>query len=205
MKLKINPNRMELLKLKRRLSLAERGHKLLEDKLDELVRLFLKSIEEAKKLQDEVDINCKEAFLSLLLTRSQINKKDFRKLIKQKNKLKMDFKIKRAMNLNLPSVNIEKILPVFNYSFIDTPSELDIALLKFSKIIPKLIRLAELHKICMILSGEIERTRRRTNALEYILIPSIKETIDYIVDKLSELERENITRLMRIKEVIRAH
>jgi V/A-type H+-transporting ATPase subunit D len=134
-----------------------------------------------------------------------MRKKDFEEAVSPKETLKINFKTKKMMNLTLPDINIEKIPSVFNYNFIETSSELDIALLKFLDLIEKLVRLAELHKICGILSSEIERTRRRTNALEYILIPSIKETIDYITDRLSESERENICRLMRIKEIIRAH
>lgn len=205
MRLSVNPNRMELLKLRKRLVLAERGHKLLEDKLDELMRLFLKSIQEAKKLQEEMDTKIKDAFLSLLLARSSTSKEDFQEAVEPKDTLRISFVTKRVMNLILPSISIEKTPSIFNYSFIKTSLELDIALLKFLDLIPKLIRLAELHKNCNILSSEIERTRRRTNALEYILIPSIKETIDYITDRLSELERANISRLMRIKEIIRVH
>jgi len=205
MRLSVNPNRMVLLKLRRSLVLAERGHKLLEDKLDELIRLFLKSIQEAKKLQEETDLKTKDAFLSLLLARTQMKKEDFERSAGVEESLKIRLETKRVMNLNLPEVAIEKIPSIFNYSFINTSCELDIALLKFLDLIPKLIRLAELHKICDILAYEIERTRRRTNALEYILIPSLKETIDYITDRLSEFERANITRLMRIKEIIRTH
>lgn len=205
MRLRVNPNRMELLRLRRRFAIAERGHKLLEDKLDELMRIFLKSIEEAKRLQEEVDKDTQDAFLTLLLAKASMSKEDFWEAVKSKENLKIGFTTKRIMNLTLPSITIEKMPFLFNYDFIKTSSELDIALLKFQKLIPHLIRLAELHKVCAILSSEIERTRRRTNALEYILIPSIKETIDYINDRLSELERANITRLMRIKEIIRAH
>jgi len=161
--------------------------------------------QEAKELQEEIDIKTKDAFLSLLLARAQMRKEDFEEAVEPKEPLKINFSTKRIVNLTVPSVNIEKMPLVFNYNFINTSCELDIALLKFYNLIPKLIRLAELHKICNILSCEIERTRRRKNALEYILIPSIKETIDYITDRLSEFERENITRIMRIKEIIRAH
>jgi len=205
MRLKVNPNRMELLRLRRRLILAEKGYKLLEDKLDELMRFFLASLKEIKELQKELDLKIKEAFLNLILARSLMRKEDFQKAIQPKEALKINFKTKRLLNLDLPEINLEDIPDIFHYDFFNTPSELDLGLLKFKAIMPKLIRLANLYKICQLVSTEIEKTRRRKNALEYILIPSIKETIDYITDRLSELERENLVRLMRIKELIRIH
>ncbi|MCM8801023.1 MAG: V-type ATP synthase subunit D [Candidatus Omnitrophica bacterium] len=201
MRLKVNPNRMELLKLKRRIILASRGHKLLKNKLDELIRLFLGLIKELRQLQEELDLEIKDAFLNLLLARAQIRKKDFQEIPLQKENVSIDFSTRRLMNLTLPSINIA-IKESFSYDFINTPGQLDIALLKFLKLLPNLIRLAQLYKSCQIFSFEIERTRRRTNALEYILIPSLKETIDYITRRLSEFERDNLTRLMRIKEFI---
>jgi V/A-type H+-transporting ATPase subunit D len=109
------------------------------------------------------------------------------------------------MNLNIPHLEIDQMPEVFGYNFLTTSGELDIAFKNFLQLLPQLIKLAELEKTIEILAEELERTRRRVNALEYVFIPAIGETIRYIADKLSEMERANLTRLMRVKEIVRSH
>lgn len=203
MKLTVNPNRMELMRLRRRLSLAERGHKLLKDKLEEILRRFLQLMRRLFALQEEVRIKWEKTYLSFALVRAQSSGTDLKMLIPE-GILRVKARRERIFSLVIPSFEIEKS-EVSAYDLLHTESELDIGLKRARELLKDMLEMATLWKTVELLAHDIETTRRRVNALEHILIPSIKETIDYISGRLEELERSNQVRLMRIKEIVRSH
>jgi V/A-type H+-transporting ATPase subunit D len=203
MKLTVNPNRMELMRLRRRLSLAERGHKLLKDKLEEIMRRFLQLMRRLFALQDEVKIKLEKTFLSFALVRTRSSGKDLERLIPE-GELRLRARRERIFNLIVPSFEIEKS-EVSDYDLLNTESELDIGLKKAQELLKDMLEMAKLWKAVELLAHEIEVTRRRVNALEHILIPSIKEAISYISGRLEEMERSYQVQLMRVKEIIRGH
>ena len=197
---------MELIRLRRRLILARRGHKLLEDKLEQMMPRFLSYIKETKELNLKIKQKLQEIIPLFIFSQGKISQEAFlRALDLVKTGLELEFKEQKIMNVKAPDVKITKIAVNLNYSLQETSAELDVAILRLKDLLPELIRFSQLFRICQILSYEIERTRRRVNALEYILIPSIIETVNFIDDKLSELERGNLVRLMRVKEIVRSH
>jgi V/A-type H+-transporting ATPase subunit D len=203
MRLSVNPNRMELLRLRRRLVLADRGHKLLKDKLEEIMRRFLQLMRELYDLQEEVSLKLKKVFLSFVLVRSGASHKDLERLMPE-GKLILATKKERIFNLTIPRFEIEE-KEVSDYDFLNTESELDIGIKKTQELLEDLMEMSRLWKAVELLSHEIEVTRRRVNALEHILIPSIKETISYISSRLEEMERSYQVQLMRVKEIVRRH
>jgi len=203
MKLTVNPNRMELMRLRKRLSLAERGHKLLKDKLEEIMRRFLQLMRRLFALQDEVRIKLEKTFLSFALVRTRSSGKDLERLIPE-GELRLKARRERIFNLIVPSFEIEKS-EVSDYDLLNTESELDIGLKKARELLKDMLEMAKLWKAVELLAHEIEVTRRRVNALEHILIPSIKEAISYISGRLEEMERSYQVQLMRVKEIIRGH
>jgi len=206
MRLVVNPTRMELLKLKKRLILARRGHRLLKDKQDELMRNFLSLIEEIKNLRLTVERGLSEAYESFLIARSTMAREflDEALMISQ---LESNIEVNYIplLNLRVPRYKLMMKGDYFSYGMFTTSMELDRALKKYKELIPKMVELTEKERTLEMLSYEIERTRRRVNALEHILIPNILETIGYIDMKLEELERSNLTRLMKIKDMVRKH
>ncbi len=197
---------MELIRLRRRLILAQRGHKLLEDKLEQMMPRFLSYIKETKELNLKIKQKLQETIPLFIISEGKISQEAFlRALDLVKTDLDLEFKEQKIMNVRVPEVKITKIVVNLNYSLQETSAELDVAILRLKDLLPELIRFSQLFRICQILSYEIERTRRRVNALEYLLIPSIIETIGFIEDKLSEFERGNLVRLMRVKEIVRSH
>jgi len=204
--LRVNPNRMELMRLRRRLQLALRGHKLLQDKLEEMMRRFLillKDIDQAKEDFKERTQTMLAGLLYCRITSSKVNFEE--SLSKINSKTRIAVSTRRIMNVRVPVFNVEEFSIDKQYDFFKTSAQLDLVLAGAKDYVSSLLRLAQLFKTLDILSYEIERTRRRVNALEYMLIPSIQETIRYITQKLNEFERGNLVRLMRIKEVIRSH
>jgi len=206
MRLRVNPNRMELIRLRRRLILAQRGHKLLEDKLEQLLPRFFIFIKEAKELNLKIRQALSQIILLFIFSCAKMSQETFLKALDSVHtELDLEFREERMMNVRVPEVKINKISLVLNYNFSQTSAELDVAILRLQELMPELLRFSQVFRICQMLSYEIERTRRRVNALEYLLIPSIIETIGFIEDKLSEFERGNLVRLMRIKEILRSH
>lgn len=203
MRLSVNPNRMELMKLRRRLVLAERGHKLLKDKLEEIMRRFLQLVRELYNLQEIVSLKLKKVFLSFVLVRSRDSRKDLERFIPE-GKLILATKEEKILNLTIPRFEIEE-KEVSDYDFLNTESELDVGLKKTQELLKDLMEMSRLWKAVELLSHEIETTRRRVNALEHILIPSIKETIRYISSRLEEMERSYQVQLMRVKDIVRRH
>jgi V/A-type H+-transporting ATPase subunit D len=194
---------MELMKLRRRLVLAERGHKLLKGKLEEIMRRFLQLMRDLYNLQEIVSLKLKKVFLSFVLVRSGSSRKDLERLIPE-GKLTLATKEEKILNLTIPRFEIEE-KEVSDYDFLNTESELDVGLKKTQELLKDLMEMSRLWKAVELLSHEIETTRRRVNALEHILIPSIKETISYISSRLEEMERSYQVQLMRVKDIVRRH
>lgn len=206
MRLAVNPTRMELLKLKKRLILARRGHRLLKDKQDELMRNFLSLIEEIKELRLTVEIELFQAYGSFLIARLTMGREFLDEaLMFSQLETNLEVTYVPLMNLRIPRYRLNIEGDYFSYGLLTTSMELDRALKRYRELIPKMVELAEKERGLEMLSYEIERTRRRVNALEHILIPNIFETISYISMKLEELERSNLTRLMKIKDIVRRH
>jgi V/A-type H+-transporting ATPase subunit D len=203
MRLHVNPNRMELLRLRRRLGLAERGHKLLKDKLEELMRRFLENIRRLSELQAGVSEKLNKAFLSFALARTRNSFAELERLIPS-GRLIVETKKERILNLAIPRLEIKEI-DISVCDLLNTEAELDVGIKKTQEVMKDLLEMARLWKAAEFLSDEIDVTRRRVNALEYILIPSIKETIAYISGRLEEMERSFQVQLMRVKEIIRTH
>ncbi len=204
--LHVNPNRMELLRLRKRLLLARRGHKLLQDKLEAMMRKFLALLRDIDKAKIDFEERMQSIIRDLLYSRIVCSKDVFEQtLLKVESRIVINISIARIMNVKVPSFNVQELMIDKHYDFFRTSAQMDLAVAKAPDYVRSLLRLAQLLKTADILSYEIERTRRRVNALEYILIPLIEETIRYINQKLSEFERGNLVRLMRVKEVVRSH
>lgn len=203
MRLAVNPNRMELLRLKRRIVLAERGHKLLKEKLEEIMRRFLEIMRELYDLQEKIKAKLEKTFISFALVRVRTAKKDLKALIPE-GELVLETHKEKIFNLSIPRFELKE-LKVSEYDLLNTEGELDIGLKKAKELIEDMMELARLWKAVELLSHEIETTRRRVNALEYILIPNLEETIAYISGRLEEMERSYQVQLMRVKEVVRSH
>ncbi|MDE7395880.1 MAG: V-type ATP synthase subunit D [Clostridiales bacterium] len=204
-RLAVNPTRMELRRLKTRLKTATRGHKLLKDKSDEMVRRFMEYIRVNKELREEIEKDVGHALRSFMLARAVCSAEDMEQaLAMPKMHITVDAETQNVMGIDVPSLSLsvpkaEDLLP---YAFSSAPSDLDAAVIELSTLMQKLLRLAEVEKTCNMLADEIERNRRRVNALENVLIPNLEETIKYILMKLDENERGNITRLMKVKSMM---
>jgi len=204
--LSVNPNRMELLRLRKRLLLAQRGHKLLQDKLGEMMRRFLRLLKDIDQAKEDFKIRTQGILKDLLYCRITSSKDNFKASLSQiTSKITIAISTTRIMNIKVPVFNIEELAIDKHYDFFQTSAQLDLVVAAAKDYLQSLLQLAQLLKTLDILSYEIERTRRRVNALEYILIPSIVDTIRYITQKLNEFERGNLVRLMRVKEIVRSH
>ena len=204
MQLDIPPTRMQLLRLKRRSAIARRGHKLLKDKQDELMRQILDLINRIRELRLKIEDELRRAFSYFYFASSkQAPKATDEALLHTTKTIDIDYSTARILNLRVPKFSRKVSGGLIGYGFLSTSGDLDLALLKIDEVILKLLDLAELEKTLELLATEIEKTRRRVNALEYILIPSIDETIKFINLKLTEIERGDLTRLMRVKEIVR--
>ena len=205
-KLKVNPTRMALSELKLRLVTAKRGHKLLKDKQDELMRQFINLIKENKKLRMEVEKELSESFKSFLLASATMSPLFLESAVYfPKEKLSVDIKSKNIMSVNVPEMKFVKEEmegSIFPYGFVQTSAELDDTVIKLQKVLDNLLSLAEIEKSCQLMADEIEKTRRRVNALEYSTIPNLEETVKDIRMKLDENERATITRLMKVKQML---
>lgn len=203
MKLTINPTRMELLKLKKRKDLALYGYKLLKEKRDSLMREFLKIIKEAKELREKIEKEIRVALKSFVFASAEMRPEILEEvLVTSFKKIKLNISTKNVMNVVIPYFEFQEEGDFFCYSLAFSSSELDHSLQIFSQLLKDILKLAELENSAYLLSLEIERTRRRVNALEYVFIPSMIETIKYITRKLDEQERSTIIALMKIKEKI---
>ncbi|HZX11039.1 MAG TPA: V-type ATP synthase subunit D [Acidobacteriota bacterium] len=200
MRLKVNPNRMELLRLRKRIKLAERGHKLLKDKLEEIMRQFLELMRKLSDLQEGIQEKLDKIFISFALARTRDSREQIEKFIPEGD-LKLAVEPEKIFNLSIPKFEIKE-LKISDYDFFNTESELDVGLKKMRELLEDLMEIARLWKAVELFAREIEVTRRRVNALEHILIPNLKETIRYISGRLEEMERSYQVQLMRVKEII---
>ena len=204
MRLAVNPTRMELLRLKRRLILSRRGHKLLKDKQDELMKHFLELVKKEKELRPVVEEKLKRAYHHFLIARGNMWPEVIETVLSMpERRMELEVSMERILNVKVPKYTLSGERFGFSYGFFNTSGDLDTSMTILCETIPLLIELSEVVKSIKLLAHEIKRTKRRVNALEYILIPSLEETISYITMKLSELERSNLTRLMRVKEIVR--
>ncbi len=205
--LRVNPTRMELSKLKQRLKTSKRGHKLLKDKRDDLMKRFLEIIRENKRLREEVEDRMKAVYQGFIMAQSLMDEKVLNQsLMVSQGNLEAEVTVQNLMSVDVPkftfdsSVSSEsKELP---YGFAFTSGELDKSVFVLQDVMPVLLELAEVEKKAQLLAQEIEKTRRRVNALEYVQIPTLEETIKSISMKLDEMERGNLARLMKIKDMM---
>ena len=205
--LNVNPTRMELTRLKKRLTTARRGHKLLKDKRDELMRQFLEAVRENKKLRREVEAGIISANQHMAVARSLMQNETLAvSLMYHKQEMSLSVSERNVMSVRVPEFKIELKTAnkndIYSYGYAFTSFDLDDAVRSLSDIMPELLRLAEVEKACQLMSSEIEKTRRRVNALEHVMIPQYEETIRYITMKLDENERSSITRLMKVKDMM---
>lgn len=211
-KLNVTPTRMQLSNLKKRLATASRGHKLLKDKQDELVRQFISLVRKNKSLRQEVEEELTGSFNDFILASSSTNENYLElALTIPKQRVFLDMEHKNIMSVDVPVMSFSKQSiegmdesekSIYSYGFANTSADLDEAIDRLNKIMDKLLELAQIEKSCQLMADEIEETRRRVNALEYRTIPDLKETISYIRMRLDESERSTITRLMKIKDMI---
>jgi len=207
-RLNVNPTRMELSKLKKRLATATRGHKLLKDKQDELMRRFIELVKYNNKLRSEVEDKLQDAFKDFLMASAAISPEFLEEAISfPKESISLELSEKNIMSVNVPVMNFVRKLEgdsgsIYPYGFYSTSSELDNSIEQLYLILPKLLELAEVEKSCQLMADEIEKTRRRVNALEYMTIPQLQETIKYIKMKLDENERGALSRLMKVKDMM---
>jgi len=203
--LDVSPTRMELLRLKKKNTIAKRGHKLLKDKLDEFVRLILILVKQSFLLREEVEKKISEADMYLALSRYAVFPEAMESVLVLPGKdVRISIIFRQLLNLKVPEFALHDYTGwARTYSHSYTSCGLDKALQIYDTVIEKIIELSEIEKRIMMISEEIMKTRRRVNALEYILIPNIGETIRYISMKLDEQERNTQAQLMRIKDVVR--
>ncbi|MFA5014449.1 MAG: V-type ATP synthase subunit D [Actinomycetota bacterium] len=202
----VNATRMELLRLKKRLNLALRGHKLLKDKRDELMRQLLAVIDEVKVLRLSIEMKFQSILEKFVLAKAGMGPYTTEQsLLLTAKKISVSGSRRNIISVNVPVYTREVSGSILPYGYMNTSGEMDIALTDFDKFLDDLLNLAEKEKSVQLMAVEMEETRRRVNALEYKLIPSISETIKFITMKLEENERSNIVRLMKVKDIVRSH
>ena len=204
-RLNVNPTRMELKRLKGRLSTATRGHKLLKDKSDEMIRRFSVIIRENKTLRERLENELKDCLGQFAFARGTASREEFDKAFSMPvASVSAEYNVSDVMGVTVPSIEIkaDKKTDGYPYAFAEISSEADYSVKRISSLIADLLKLAEVEKTAAMLSVEIERNKRRVNALEYIMIPQIEETIAYIRSKLDENERAATTRLMKVKSML---
>lgn len=207
--LNVNPTRMELTNLKRKLVTAQRGHKLLKDKRDELMRRFLDLVRENKELRRKVEEGIARANAHMAVARSVMSDNTIDvALMLPTQSMELDISEQNVMSVMIPKYYVKmktaKEDDIYSYGYAFTSDDLDVAVKSLSDIMPLMIRLAEVEKSCQMMADEIEKTRRRVNALEHVMIPQYQETIKYITMKLDENERSTTTRLMKVKDMMLA-
>ena len=206
-KARVNPTRMELTKLKKKLATATRGHKLLKDKRDELMRQFLDMVRENRALREKVEKGIMAANKNFVLARSAMPDEVLNvALMAPKQEVYLEADKRNVMSVEIPEFEYRTktadMNDIYSYGFAFTSSDLDDAVKSLQDILPDMLRLAEIEKSCQLMAAEIEKTRRRVNALEHVMIPELRENIKYIVMKLDENERSTQVRLMKVKDMM---
>ncbi len=203
----VNPTRMELTRLKKKLVTAMRGHKLLKDKRDELMRQFLDLVRENKELREKVERGIEEANKNFVLARASMSDEVLNAaLLAPKQEVSLELSTRNVMSVDIPVLDYKTRTPdendIYSYGFAFTSSDLDDAVKSLSDLLPDMLRLAEVEKSCELMASEIEKTRRRVNALEHVMIPQTQANIKYITMKLDENERSTQIRLMKVKDMM---
>ena len=205
--IRVNPTRMELKKLKNRLAVARRGHKLLKDKRDELMRQFLDVVKLNKQLRERVERGLTEAFASLQVASAIMSPEMLEQaLLYPRQSVELGMEFKNIMSVNVPQYSFKTKnndpSEIYPYGFAQTSGELDDALSQMAKVFEDMLQLAQVEKTMQLLAEEIEKTRRRVNALEYVMIPELETNIKYISMKLEENENSTKVRLLKVKEMV---
>ena len=203
----VSATRMELTRLKGRLKTATRGHKLLKDKRDELMKQFLDIVRENRALRARVEEAMMKAHGSFTVASALMSAETLEQsLMYPKQSVELDMDFQNIMSVNVPVYHFktksQDAGEVYPYGFATTSCELDGAVDALSSVFQDMLKLAQMEKTSQLLAEEIERTRRRVNALEYVMIPQMQESIRYISMKLDENDRQNTTRLMKVKDMV---
>jgi len=206
-RLNVNPTRMVLTTLKKRLKVAVKGHKMLKDKRDELMKQFLELARENMTLRLQVEAQMKDVYSNFIIASAVMSSEILNEaLMYPKQGVSIEVSNKNVMSVDVPVFNFKTTTDdtanIYPYGFANTSGELDSAIANLSEVFPTMLRLAAMEKEVQLLAAEIEKTRRRVNALEYVMIPQFQETIKYIQMKLDENERGNQTRLMKVKDMM---
>lgn len=206
-RLQVNPTRMELNRIKAKLLTARRGHKLLKDKRDELMRQFLLLVRENKLLRESVEKEIRSCNANFAFARSEMSKEQLSvALMNPKQAVYLETATRNVMSVDVPKFTYEMRTSdagdIYPYGYAYTSGDLDAAVKSIADLLPLMLRLAECEKTCQLLASEIEKTRRRVNALEHVMIPQYEETIQFISMKLDENERSSQVRLMKVKDMM---
>ena len=203
----VNPTRMELTRLKGKLRTAQRGHKLLKDKRDELMKQFLETVREVRSLRAEVEDDLMKVHGAFTVASALMSAQALEQaLMYPKQSVELTMTFQNVMSVNVPVYDFQTKTKsesdIYPYGFAATSGELDAAVEALGHVFRKMLKLAQIEKSAQLMAEEIEKTRRRVNALEYVKIPEMQESIKYITMKLEENERANTIRLMKVKDMV---
>ena len=203
----VNPTRMELTKQKKKLVTAVKGHKLLKEKRDELMRQFLDLARENMALRLKVEEGIKEANKNFVIAKAGMSEQTLNTaLMAPKQEVYLDTGKRNVMSVDIPvfqsQTRTAEANDIYSYGFAFTSGDLDGAVKSLADILPDMLKLAEIEKSCQLMASEIEKTRRRVNALEHVIIPETQQNIKYITMKLDESERSTQIRLMKVKDMM---
>lgn len=203
----VNATRMELTRQKKKLVTAEKGHRLLKDKRDELMRQFMDLVRENMELRKKVEKGIQNANRNFVLAKAGMSEEALRTaLMTPKQELYLKSGKKNVMSVDIPvfdwTTRTSDKNDIYSYGYAFTSSDLDGAVYSLSEVFPDMLKLAEVEKSCQLMASEIEKTRRRVNALEHVIIPETREHIRYISNKLDENERSTQVRLMKVKDMV---
>ncbi|MFC1677471.1 V-type ATP synthase subunit D [Planctomycetota bacterium] len=201
----VNATRMELLQLRKRIGLASRGHHLLSEKRDEISRQLIQIARDIQPLRKKVEAELLETCRRFMLAQATMEPEDTKAALEvPTKKFSLVVQFASIMSVKVPKMVKEMSGEIICYGFATTSGEMDVALLALERAFDSLIELAEKEKQARLLAIELQMTRRRVNVLEHVVIPELQETIKYIFSRLGEVERDNISRLMKIADMIRA-
>ena len=203
----VNPTRMELTRQKQKLSTALKGHHLLKNKRDELMRQFLDLVREDMDLRVKVEESLNNANRNFVLAKASMSEQILQSaMMTPKQEISLDIATRNVMSVDIPVMQTKTRTAdetdIYAYGFAFTSADLDIAVKSLSDVLPDMLRLAEVEKSCQLMAAEIEKTRRRVNALEHVIIPETQANIRYITMKLDENERSTQVRLMKVKDMM---
>ncbi|MDE6211767.1 MAG: V-type ATP synthase subunit D [Clostridia bacterium] len=204
-RLNVNPTRMELKRLKTRLKMAVRGHKLLKDKSDEMIRRFMEFANQNKALREQVEVQLKSALTTFVIAKAVSDDAVIQEAVAMPSKsVKIELDSQNVMSVEVPLISVKASDEgdKYPYSFSGVTAELDNSVEVMNGLLESMVKLAEVEKTCNMLAIEIEKNRRRVNALEYVMIPQLEETIRFITMKLDENERSTIVRLVKVKAML---